>query len=108
MMEILTDVMNKYNNVELSWDDAKSQLNILDGMENHRKKLSEIPLKFGENDSIPNGRFYTDIGSAHIEGYLISGKEKNMYVFLHGARGGRSSITSKNLLGFCGIRTIII
>ena len=90
MLEILNNIMSKYNNVELSWSSAKSQLELLDKVESHKEKLSECPLEFGKNTTLPNGRFYTDIRSAHIEGFLIPGKEKKMYVFLHGARGGEN------------------
>lgn len=82
--------MTKYDEHELPWESAKENVKSLNKLSSNKDMLSKSPSKFdpGKDKKISDGRFYSDIGSAHIEGYLMLGKEKSMYVFFHGARAG--------------------
>ena len=90
LYEILNNIMAKYNGLELSGKSAKERVGTLNHCKNDKDKLIENPREFilAKDNSISDGRFFTKIGSAHIEGYLLTGKADCLYVFLHGARSG--------------------
>ena len=90
LLVILKKLMKKYDGQELFWESAKENVKSLNKLYFNGDMLSRTPTKFDpeKDKKISNGRFYSEIGSAHIEGYLMMGEEKSMFVFFHGARGG--------------------
>lgn len=84
----IQNICDNYSSVAFSWD---TYMQDLDQERKKRKKdvqkMEQEPICLDEDASkAPDGRFYTEIGSAHIEGFLKKGEGELLYVFFDGAR----------------------
>lgn len=77
-----------HNHIPFDWDQYKQ---ILD--EERKKKgankelINQMPASINlDMQEVSDGRFFMDISSAHIEGFLKKGEGQYLYVFLGGAR----------------------
>lgn len=88
-----------YFDIEFSWDDFEERIK---NVRNSRKPDREIVKREGIfydhlSDGIPDGRFFSEIGSAHLECFFHKGTEKGLIVFLTTARTGNNGTTLLDL-----------
>lgn len=89
-LDYFNPIFDEYNNIEFSWE------NYLQNVTDERNKkgadkslLAEPAKEFLLDDSsldLPGTRFYTDAGTAHIEGFFKQGKNKKLFIFFDGSR----------------------
>jgi len=90
----LNPIFNDYNNVEFSWE---NYLNDVTEARNKKCANKDLIAKASkefliDGSDLPETKFYTDIGTAHIEGFFKQGKSKKLFIFFGGSRsrnGGR-------------------
>lgn len=71
-----------------TWDNYSKQIKDIRQTRSADKRIvaQNSVLYDLDSDSLPQKRFFSDIGSAHFECFLNIGKEKRLVVFLNGAR----------------------